>query len=120
MLNAKSICRQVGCNVLISKPGYCTQHEDNSLRFEDLKRSPGSRKFYGGSKWTHTARAYRRDNPMCADHLRNGLAVKGDLVDHVVERPVLISKGLNPYDFKYLQTLCMSCHNKKLRKRKEK
>lgn len=119
MHQAKSICRKVGCGALIPSPGYCVQHEDiEANRFKELHKAPGSRAFYGSRKWTRTARAYRQQYPLCADHLVRGLVVKGDLVDHTTERNELIAQGLSPYDWKYLQTLCHSCHNKKLRERR--
>ena len=119
MKHAKSICRKVGCGALIPSPGYCSVHEDiEANRFKELHKAPGSRAFYGSRKWTRTARAYRQRYPLCADHMRRALVVKGDLVDHIVERNELIAKDLDPYDFEYLQTLCHSCHNKKLRARK--
>ena len=119
MKRAKSICRQIGCGALIDSPGYCEQHQHiEAERFKGLHKAPGSRAFYGSSKWTRTARAYRKAYPLCADHQARGLIVKGDLVDHTIERPELEARGLDPYDFKYLQTLCHSCHNKKLRARR--
>ena len=120
MQRAKSICRQTGCNNLIPSPGYCEQHKrDEGDRFKGLERAPGSRAFYGSHAWTKTARAYRQDNPLCAEHKRRGMIVKGDLVDHVTERGELEARGLDPLDWRYLQTLCHSCHNRKLRDRQE-
>lgn len=49
-----------------------------------------------------------------------GIIKKGDLVDHVVERLDIIAMGENPLDWKYLQTLCYACHNKKLAQRNKK
>ena len=119
MKSAKSICRKVGCNALIPEPGYCQEHEDiEANRFKDLRKAPGSRAFYGGRQWTKTAKAFRQRYPLCADHKRRGLIVKGGLVDHKIERNELIARGLDPYDFEYLQTLCHDCHNKKLRERR--
>ena len=120
MRRAKSICRSVGCNALLDSPGYCEQHKpEETRRFDSLAKAPGSREFYGSHKWTRTARAYRQLNPLCEEHKRGGMIVKGDLVDHKVERPELEAKGLDPYSFDYLQTLCISCHNRKLRERQQ-
>jgi len=121
MKHAKSICRQAGCPALVPSPGYCEQHKHiEADRFKELRKAPGSRAFYGSRKWTRTARAYRREYPLCAAHLRRGLVVKGDLVDHKIERNELIARSLDPYDKQYLQTLCHSCHNVKLRERQQK
>lgn len=119
MKRAKSICREVNCGATIPAPGYCSAHEHiEANRFKDLHKAPGSRLFYGSRKWTKTSKAYRQQNPLCADHLVRGLVVKGDLADHTIEVSELIARGLDPYDFEYLQTLCHSCHNKKLRDRR--
>lgn len=121
MERAKSICRETNCNTLITRPGYCEQHtRDKGEKFKDLARAPGSREFYGSNLWTKTARAYRQDNPLCSEHHKRGLIVKGDLVDHKIERGTLEAMGLDPLDWQYLQTLCHSCHNRKLRERQQK
>lgn len=119
MKRAKSICRYVNCGALIPSPGYCELHVDEERnRFKDLHKAPGSREFYSSRKWTKTARAFRKQHPLCADHGKRSLVVKGDLVDHTIERSELIARGLDPHSFEYLQTLCHSCHNRKLRERK--
>ncbi len=118
MKSAKSICRSVGCGALIARPGYCEIHTvEYQDRFKDLPKAPGSREFYGSNRWRLTAIAYRRRNPLCADHKARDMIVKGDLVDHIIERATLIVRGLDPFNEIYLQTLCHSCHNKKLRLR---
>jgi len=120
MKRAKSICRKVGCNKLVDSPGYCQDHKHiEKNRFKGLRKAEGSRAFYGSSKWRKCSLAYREANPLCAECKRNGLVVKGDLVDHMVERPTLIARGDDPYDWQHLQTLCQSCHNKKLRERQK-
>ena len=119
MKHAKSICRVVGCGALISLPGYCDIHKDKERgRFKELHKAPGSRAFYSKSKWTKTARAFRVRNPLCASHQRRELIVKGNLVHHTIEVPELIARGLDPYGFEYLETLCYDCHNRELRARK--
>ena len=118
MKSAKSICRIVGCGTLIPSPGYCTIHQkEYKDRFKDLPKAAGSREFYSSVRWTKASKSYRSRYPLCADHQSRGMVVKGDLVDHVVERGALEAKGLSPFSDAYLQTLCHSCHNKKLRLR---
>ena len=116
MQRAKSICRKTNCGALIDTPGFCVDHPPK--KFEGLARAPGSRAFYGGSRWTKTSRAYRRANPLCAGHGRLGRVLKGDMVHHTIERPELVAKGLDPYDWEYLETLCNACHNRELRTRR--
>lgn len=121
MKRAKSICRQVGCNMLVEAPGYCDMHRDKIKdRFKRLDKAPGSRAFYGGYKWTKTSRAFRAANPICAEHKRQGYIVKGAIADHTTEVPELIAQGLDPYNWAYLQNLCIPCHNRKLNDRRKK
>ena len=121
MYSAKSLCRRVGCNALITEPGYCHIHKVYEQdRFKQLKRAPDASAFYSGHKWTRTSRAFRKANPLCAEHKRNGIIVKGAIADHKIDRGELIAKGLDPYDWQYLENLCHACHNKKLRKRQGK
>jgi len=121
MYSAKSICRRVGCNALVERPGYCDIHTVyEQERFKHLKRAPDASAFYSGAKWTKTSRAFRKANPLCAEHKRAGIIVKGAIADHTIERAELMRQGLDPYDWKYLQNLCTPCHNKKLRQRQNK
>lgn len=120
MKKAKSICRAVGCGTLINESGFCDQHKHiEKDRFKGLKKAPGSRKFYGGKRWTQTSKSFRRANPLCAECLRNGIRTAVQLVDHVVERNDLIARGDNPYDWQWLEGLCHKCHNRKLRARQK-
>lgn len=118
MRAAKSICRLLNCNTLIPSPGYCEEHqEEHGNRFKDLVKAPGSRAFYSSKRWTDTSKTFRERNPLCADHLRQGMVRQGTLVDHKIERGELIDRGLDPCGFEYLETLCHGCHNRKLRSR---
>ena len=117
MKHANSICRQVNCNRLIAEPGYCSDHKYiEAERFKGLHKADRSG-FYSSSAWTKTSRAFRRMNPLCAEHKRRGTVVKGDLVHHTVEVGTLKARGDNPLSWRWLETLCVDCHNKELRKR---
>jgi hypothetical protein len=118
MKAAKWICRVVGCNATIASPGYCPTHKRNETdRFKDLGKAPGSRAFYSGMEWRRTSLAFRELHPLCAEHEARGMIRQADLVDHIEEREALIARGEDPYDFKYLRSLCHACHNRKLRER---
>ena len=117
MKHANSICRQVNCNRLIAEPGYCSDHKYiEAERFKGLHKADRSG-FYSSSAWTKTSRAFRRMNPLCAEHKRRGTILKGDLVHHTVEVGTLKARGDNPLSWRWLETLCVNCHNKELRKR---
>ena len=121
MKRAKSVCTYAGCGNVINSGEYrCYLHPYESMRKTlDKKKTPESRKFYSGSKWTKTSLAHRKREPLCRKCKEKGLVVEGVLVDHNPDRLVLIKKGLDPYDHKYLQTLCYNCHQSKLRYKKE-
>lgn len=119
MQRAKQICRKTGCHDLIDVPGYCDKHKYiEKDRFKGLTKSTGSEAFYGSSRWKWTRDSFRRANPLCAACQREGRVIRGQLVDHVVERGDVIAMGGDPCDFQYLETLCNSHHQKKLRSRK--
>lgn len=121
MKSAKWVCRQTGCNALVGSPGYCALHTvDTANRFNGLRKAPGSRAFYGSSNWKLTSKAFRKASPLCAGHKAKGFTIKGDLVDHIIDRHILEREGKDPFDWKYLQTLCHSCHNAKLNARRNK
>jgi len=117
MLNANSICRQVNCSALIPRPGYCDEHKHvEAERFRHLAKADRSG-FYSSAAWTKTSRAFRRMNPLCAEHKRRGTILKGDMVHHIVEVGDLKARGDNPLSWRWLETLCNDCHNRELRKR---
>lgn len=116
MKKAKSICTYIGCSALIDSGSRCSLHPYEDMRKSlDSKKTPEARKFYSSSKWTKTSKQQRKIEPLCRECKKNGLIVDGKIADHNPDRQVLIDRGLDPFDFKYLQTLCFSCHQKKLR-----
>ena len=49
-------------------------------------------------------------HPLCVNCMARGIYRKGDLVDHIVELRDDWTKRLDPDN---LETMCISCHNKK-------
>jgi 5-methylcytosine-specific restriction enzyme A len=118
---AKSICKKIGCNTLIDRPGYCPVHaifekEDTRNRFDviDSKKTSEQKKFYSSSLWTSVSRRHRVNEPLCRRCRRAGKIVAGALVHHNPPLDELIKKGLSPFDENYLETLCLPCHQKEL------
>ena len=108
-----SVCKNIGCSKLISKPGYCEAHaiaEAAPFRRLDRNKTPEQKKFYSSSRWTKTSKKVREDNPLCEECLKNGKTQKSEMVHHEPSREELIQKGLSPFDTKYLHALCKRCH----------
>ena len=119
MKHAKSICRQTNCNALVDSPGYCQEHVYlEKDRFKGLERVDRSG-FYSSAAWTKASRAFRKMNPLCAEHQRRGTILKADLVHHTVEVGALKARGENPLSYRWLESLCTDCHLKELRKRQD-
>lgn len=119
MLRAKSICTYAGCSALVSSGSRCELHPYESMRERlDKKKTPEARSFYSGSKWTRTSLEHRKLEPLCRSCKKKGLTTEGALVHHNPERQDLIEAGLDPYDHKYLETLCFNCHQGELREKR--
>jgi 5-methylcytosine-specific restriction endonuclease McrA len=80
----------------------------------DKKKTPEARRFYSSSAWTKTSLEHRKLEPLCQGCRKKGLVVAGVLVHHNPERQDLIEQGLDPFDHKYLETLCFNCHQSEL------
>jgi 5-methylcytosine-specific restriction protein A len=118
MKRAKSICNYQGCNALIEAPGRCEKHQrERSPRRLDSKKTLEDKRFYSGSKWTKTSKDHRKMEPLCRQCRKNGYVTAGVITHHNPDRKILIAKGLDPYDHEYLETICLSCHQKELRKK---
>ncbi|WP_415867942.1 HNH endonuclease [Burkholderia ubonensis] len=59
--------------------------------------------------WQQCRAAYLRSHPLCAHCLARGLTVAARVVDHVVP----VKDGGARLDWVNLQSLCVSCHNRK-------
>lgn len=119
MKRAKSICTHYGCNTLVDSGPRCEAHPYESMRKRlDKTKTPEDRKFYSSSKWTRTSKEHRKMEPLCCRCKTAGRVTEGTLVHHNPERQELLSKGLDPFDHIYLETLCFNCHQSELRSKK--
>lgn len=112
-------CLKHGCNKLVAS-GYCVDHKPtapdrSSFVALDEKKTPEQKKFYSSSLWVKVSRLYRVAHPLCERCRNNGKIVASVLVHHNPTREELVKRGLNPYNPRYLEALCLSCHQKELR-----
>jgi 5-methylcytosine-specific restriction protein A len=68
---------------------------------------------YNGRKWRNVRKRFLEENPLCCDCKAAGIVTLATVADHDPTAKVLISKGLDPYDPKYLFPRCDSHHNSK-------
>jgi 5-methylcytosine-specific restriction enzyme A len=65
--------------------------------------------FYHSSRWTRASRAFRQQNPLCAECNRNGLIVPAEVTDHIIPK----NACPDPWDRNNWEGLCKKCHAKK-------
>lgn len=120
MFRASRICKRTGCKEFAVKNGYCKVHSGGD-RFSLLNavKTTEQGKFYSGSKWTKKSISYRASHPFCERcRKKEHKLVLGKLVHHEPDLNYLLKNNLNPYDDKYLETLCIPCHQRELNKKK--
>jgi len=117
---AKSICRKMGCSVLIDAPGYCATHThvNNAFVYQDRKKTAETKRFYSSGRWTKKSKQHRVIEPLCRECKKRGIIKPCEMVHHDPPLEILLSKGLNPLDDKYLASLCNDCHLGHLREKK--
>lgn len=120
MKKAKSICTYIGCSKLVSSGSRCSDHPYERMRDKlDSKKTPEAKAFYSSWKWTKTSREHRQLEPLCVRCKEYDIVTQGVLVHHNPEREELIAQNLDPFDHKYLETLCFNCHQKELRAKRD-
>jgi 5-methylcytosine-specific restriction protein A len=83
----------------------------------DNNKTDEDKAFYSSRAWTQASKQYRINNPLCVQCKRNGWITPVVLVHHNPDRRVIIARGDSPFDNKFFESLCQSCHNKELSKR---
>jgi 5-methylcytosine-specific restriction enzyme A len=123
---AMSICKKIGCNALVSKPGYCADHlhlvkTDSREHFKRLddKKTPEQKSFYSRREWTEASLRHRKTEPLCRRCRAKGYIVPVELVHHNPELQYLLDHGLSPYSDQYLESLCFNCHQSELRAKRK-
>ncbi len=108
---APTPCRFPGCAAVVAVPGYCDQHRVAVHREYGRARRgfDTERTFYQSRKWRAARAAYLREHPLCGHCEGRGLLVAAVVVDHVTP----VKDGGARYAAFNLQSLCVSCHNRK-------
>lgn len=122
---ALMMCNYPGCKELIKEFGYCNIHQKDHIseknkyfQILDQKKSKIHKQFYSSSRWTKTSIRFRKNNPLCKRCKNINIVKKSDLVHHNPDLDILLSKGLNPFDEKYLEAICNHHHLEELRLKK--
>ena len=110
-LSAPTPCRDPSCPEVLATPGFCSKHKGTVHRDYGRARRlfDGEVSFYRSSAWRATRAAFLRDNPLCVRCKANGLFIQAMVVDHVLP----LKDGGERFNRINLQSLCVSCHNRK-------
>ena len=87
------------------------------MRFSalDERKTIEEKRFYRSSRWTRASRLHRIREPLCRYCAEHGRIRKGELVHHEPDLRIIVQRNLNPFDDRYLVTLCNDCHMAELR-----
>lgn len=106
-------CKHSLCRTLIDyEQSYCDKHKPRTQRpqqtYAERMATDGQyRRFYKSKSWQNLSFQYRLSHPICEECILLGIAVKADVVDHVVEIKDDWSKRL---DEKNIRSLCHHHH----------
>lgn len=103
VVRARQICSISGC----SNVRPCSLHNPKNVN----THTEDQRQFYthSSSGWRRRSEEHRKNEPLCREHLKKGLIVRGQLTDHIIP----IDEGGDRFDESNLQTLCWACHQVK-------
>ena len=121
----KSICKGYGCTVLLPSPGYCDKHKRTfgARKFWDEldeKKTPAMIKFYSSSIWNKVSKRHKVNNPLCVPCKKRGKTTKVEITHHDPDLAYLLANDLDPFNEKYLVSICEKCHMEELRKKRYK
>jgi 5-methylcytosine-specific restriction protein A len=124
MNRALRICRKPGCTALVHS-GYCDKHrhiqQDRKRQsWEQLnnRKTQEAKDFYSSARWTKCSVIHRAREPLCRRCRAQGMIRVADLTHHNPDRETLIAQGLNPFDDKYLESICSEHHQEELRNKR--
>lgn len=110
----KKPCRHPNCPNL-THDTYCDVHKaKHNADYNNFKRTQESKAFYNSTRWRALSKHQLTIQPLCQECLKNNRFIKAQIADHIVP----IKNGGEKYDIDNLQSLCLSCHNKKTSKEK--
>jgi hypothetical protein len=124
MQRAKKICRKIGCNVLTDE-AYCEKHnripeeqKHESWRRLDDKKTNDAKKFYQSLRWTQASILHREREPLCRRCREKGMITVATITHHNPDREILIERGIDPCDDRFLESICSNHHQEELRKKR--
>jgi 5-methylcytosine-specific restriction protein A len=106
---APTPCRYPGCPALLSVPGHCEAHKQQTQRKQDERRGSAASRGYG-HRWRKARDAFLRAHPLCAECERRGRVTAANEVDHI--RPHKGDQAMF-WDSSNWQSLCKTCHSTK-------
>ncbi|QOD60631.1 HNH endonuclease [Polaribacter haliotis] len=79
------------------------------------RRLHDNSKFYNSRAWRKVSKAYKLAHPVCEckECKEKELLKPSNVTDHIKGLQFLLDNKLDPYDWKELQAMSSSCHNKK-------
>ena len=107
----KRACRKPGCpGTTTDRSGYCDKHQPTESSWSHWQRKKGNTTQRGyGADWRKIRqRILQRDKGLCQQHLKLGVVMPGNHVDHIKPK----AQGGDNSDAN-LQTLCTTCHQQK-------
>lgn len=120
-------CRKAGCSNLVERPGYCPIHKHvekevirENFAVLERKKTHEQKAFYSSNRWTQTSLQHRQQEPLCRRCKAKGYIVPAQMVHHNPPVETLLAEGKDPFDHKYLESLCNNCHLGELRGKKKK
>ena len=109
--SAPTPCRYPGCQMVLAVPGYCDAHRP--VIHHDYgrarRRFDPEVDFYRSGQWRSVRANFLLENPLCVICLGAERYVPAIVVDHILP----IKDGGGRFDAANLQSLCVSCHNRK-------
>lgn len=113
--SAKHPCRKFGCRTLLVKPGYCDQHKPVVVLVKKAALDPEYQernRFYQRVAWKRIRKAQLDREPLCRGCKEKNKLEPASIVDHI--KPIAL--GGDALSLDNLQSLCVSCHNRKTRR----
>jgi 5-methylcytosine-specific restriction protein A len=113
-------CRHPGCPRL-SDQSYCEIHRRQNKSQADREYNKNRRNqelqaFYDSPQWRRMRAIKIKCTPYCEECYRQGSISEAKIVDHILPIKDCPDRRL---DLTNLQSLCLSCHNKKHGKNKQ-
>jgi len=69
--------------------------------------------YYNGRKWRKIRKVQLEQFPLCCDCEAEGDVVVATVADHDIRAKVLMARGDDPYDMKWLKSRCKKHHDSK-------